>query len=110
MQQCPRLYAAPPSSARIAAGMTGFRVADASSRRLDVAATITLFAAVAGLAYWYERAYRRWAAHQDPFAATRARLARTRITYQERRALVTDLARVITGSTGAGRPPAHADS
>ena len=90
--------------------MAGFQVADASSRRLDVAATIILCAAVAGLAYWYERADRRWAAQQHPFAAPRARLVRTRIAYQERRALVTDLARVITGSTGAGRPPAHAGS
>ena len=90
--------------------MAGFQVADASSRRLDVAATIILCAAVAGFAYWYERSYRRWAAQQHPFAAPRARLMRTRTTYQERRAFVTDLARVITGSTGAGRPPAHADS
>jgi uncharacterized membrane protein YebE (DUF533 family) len=105
-----RLCAAPPSSARINAGMAGFQVADASSRRLDVAATISLCAAVAGLAYWYERSYRRWAAQQHPFAAPRARLMRTRTTYQERRAFVTDLARVMTGSTGAGRPSAHADS
>jgi hypothetical protein len=91
--------------------MSGFQVADASSsRRLDAAATIVLCAAVAGLAYWYERSFRRWAAHQHPFAAPRARLARTRITYQERRALVADLARVITGSTGAGRSPTQAGS
>jgi len=75
-----------------------------------VAATIILCTAVAGLAYWYERSFRRWAEHQHPLATPRARLARTRTSYQERRALVTDLARVITGSTGAGRPPAHADS
>ena len=90
--------------------MAGLQVADTSSRRLDVAATIILCASVAGLAYWYERSYRRWAAHQHPFAAPRARLARTRTTYQQRRALVTDLARVITGSTGAGRSSTHAGS
>jgi hypothetical protein len=90
--------------------MAGFQGADASSRRLDVAATIILCTAVAGLAYWYERSFRRWAEHQHPFATPRARLARTWTSYQERRALVTDLARVITGSTGAGRPPTHAGS
>jgi hypothetical protein len=90
--------------------MAEFQVADASSRRLDVAATIIVCAAVGGLAYWYERSFQRWAAQQHPFAAPRARLARTRTTYQERRALVTDLARVITVSTGAGRSPTHAGS
>jgi len=90
--------------------MAGLQVADTSSRRLDVAATIVLCASVAGLAYWYERSFRRWAAQQHPSAAPRARLARTRTSYQERRVLVTDLARVIAGSTGAGRSPTHAGS
>lgn len=90
--------------------MAGFQVADSSSRRLDVAATIILCTSVAGLAYWYERSFRRWATQQHPLAAPRARLARTRTSYQERRVLVTELARVIAGSTGAGRSPTHAGS
>lgn len=90
--------------------MAEFQVADASLRRLNAAVTILACAAVVGLAYWYERAYHRWAAQQHPFAAPRARLERARTTYRDRRALVTELARGITGSTDAGRPPARAGS
>jgi len=77
--------------------MAEFQAADASLRRLNAAVTIIVCAAAVGLAYWYERAYRRWAAHQHPFAAPRARLERARTTYRERRALVTELARGIRG-------------
>ena len=90
----------------IGAGMAEDRVADASSRRLSAAAAIIVCGAVAGLAYWYERAYRRWAEKQDPFAVSRTRLERARTTYRDRSALVTELARIVTSSTGAGRPPA----
>ena len=80
-------------------------MADASLRRLNAAAAIIVCGAVAGLAYWYERAYRRWAETQDPFAVSRARLERARTTYRDRSGLVIELARVIRSSTGAGRPP-----
>ena len=80
--------------------MAEFQVADASLRRFNAAVTIIVCIAVVGLAYWYERAYRRWVEHQHPFAAPRARLERARTTYRatgDRRALVTELARGIRG-------------
>jgi len=77
--------------------MAEFQAADASLRRLNAAVTIVVCVAAVGLAYWYERAYRRWAGRQHPFAAPRARLERARTTYRERRALVTELARGIRG-------------
>jgi preprotein translocase subunit SecG len=49
--------------------MVEFQVADALLRRFNAAVTIIVFATVVGLAYWYERAYRRWAEQQHPFAA-----------------------------------------
>jgi hypothetical protein len=75
--------------------MAGLQVAGTSTRRFEVAAAITLCAAVAGLAYWYEHTYRRWAAQRHPLAAPRARLQRTRNTYRDRRAFLSDLAQVI---------------
>jgi hypothetical protein len=49
--------------------MAEFQVADASLRRFNAAVTIIVCIAVVGLAYWCERAYRRWVEHQHPFAA-----------------------------------------
>ena len=77
--------------------MAEFEMADASSRRFSAAVTIIVCGTVAGLAYWYERGYRRWAEQQHPFAAPRARLERTRTTYRDRRALVAEVARAIRG-------------
>ena len=77
--------------------MAEFQVADASLRRFNAAVTVIVCAGVVGLAYWYERAYQRWAEHQHPFAAPRARLDRARTTYADQRALVTELARAIRG-------------
>jgi hypothetical protein len=82
--------------------MVEIQVPDVSMRQLEVAATIVLCAAVAGLAYWYEHAYRRWAAQHDPFAAPRARLELMRANFREGRAFMTELARVVRGSTHAG--------
>jgi hypothetical protein len=48
--------------------MAEFQVADASLRRFNAAVTIIVCIAVVGLAYWCERAYRRWVEHQHPFA------------------------------------------
>ena len=72
-------------------------MADTSSRRLNAAVTVIACASVVGLAYWYERAHRRWVKQQHPFAAPRARLERARTTYRDRRTLVTELARGIRG-------------
>jgi hypothetical protein len=92
---------------KIAAEMAEFELADASFRRLNAAVTVVLFATVAGIAYWYERAYRRWSEQNHPFAAPRARIERTRANYQERRAFVTELAQVIrlSGSPAAKITP-----
>jgi hypothetical protein len=77
--------------------MPEFQMDDASLRRLDAAVTIVVCATVAGLAYWYERAYRRWAEHQHPLAVPRARIERARTNYRDQRSLVTELARAIRG-------------
>jgi hypothetical protein len=78
--------------------MAELRAADASSRRLDVAVTLIVCATVAGIAYWYERAYRRWSEQNDPSAALRARLEHMRTNFRERRALLTELAQIISRS------------
>jgi hypothetical protein len=75
--------------------MAEFQLADASFRRLNAAVTVVVCATVVGIAYWYERGYRRWAVQHHPFAAPRARIERARANYQERRAFVTELAQVI---------------
>jgi hypothetical protein len=75
--------------------MAEFQLSDASFRRLNAAVTVVVCATVAGLAYWYERDYRRWSAQNHLFAVPQARIARTRANYQDRRAFVTELAQVI---------------
>ncbi len=79
----------------MAAEMAEFQLSDASFRRLNAAVTVVVCAAVAGIAYWYERAYRRWSEQNHPFAAPRARIERMRANYQDRRAFVTELAQVV---------------
>jgi Tfp pilus assembly protein PilO len=69
-------------------------VAGAWFRRLNVAVTVTACATVVGIAYWYERAHRRWSDQNHPLAAPRARLERTRTNYRDRSALVTEMAQV----------------
>jgi hypothetical protein len=76
--------------------MVELRVADASFRRTSAAVTVIAFAAVAGIAYWYERGHRRWAAQNHPLAVPRASLERSRANYWETRAIMTDIAQVIS--------------
>ena len=78
--------------------MAEFQLADASFRRLNAAVTVVVCATVVGIAYRYERAYRRWSEQNHPFAGPRARIEHTRANYQERRAFVTDLAQVLRQS------------
>jgi hypothetical protein len=78
--------------------MAELQAADASFRRLNAAVTVIVCAAAVGLAYWYERAYRRWVEQHDLFAAPRARLEQAKSTYRGRRELATELARIIAGS------------
>jgi hypothetical protein len=86
--------------------MAEFQLADASFRRFNAAVTVIVFATVAGAAYWYERAYRRWSEQNHPFTRPRARIELTRASYQERRAFVTELAQVIRQSGWpSGGPP-----
>jgi hypothetical protein len=79
----------------MAAEMAEFQLSDASFKRLNAAVTVVVCAAVVGIAYWYERAYRRWSEQNHPFAAPRARIERMRANNQDRRAFVTELAQVI---------------
>jgi hypothetical protein len=78
-------------------------VVDASFRRLNVAVTVIACAAVVGIAYWYERAHRRWSEQNHLFAAPRARLERTRINYQDRRAFVTEMAQAARAMRESGQ-------
>jgi hypothetical protein len=89
--------------------MPEFQLTDASFRRLNAAVTVVLCATVVGIAYWYERDYRRWSEANHPFAVPRARIERTRANYQERRAFVTELAQVIrlSGSPAAKTTPSN---
>jgi hypothetical protein len=89
--------------------MAELELADASFRRLNAAVTVVVCATVVGVAYWYERAYRRWSEQNHPFAAPRARIERTRANYQDRRAFVTELAQVIrlSGSPAAKTTPSN---
>ena len=83
--------------------MPEFQLTDASFRRLNAAVTVIVCATVVGIAYWYERDFRRWSAQNHPFAVPRARIERTRANYWKRRAFVTELAQVIrlSGSPAA---------
>jgi hypothetical protein len=87
--------------------MAEFQLSDASLRRLNAAVTAVVCATVVGIAYWYERDYRRWSEQHHPFAVPRARIERTRANYQERRAFLTDLAQIIRPS---GSPAAKTTS
>jgi hypothetical protein len=82
------------------------------TRRFNAAATLLIVAAVIGLPYACDRAYRRWSKENDPLAGLRARLEHERARYRESRANVTDVGRVIidvlaeidrAGSVGSGR-------
>lgn len=77
--------------------MAELRVADASVSRSNTAATLVIFAAVIGVAYGCDRAYRRWLKENDLLAGPRARLERLGTGYQERRAYATEVAQVIGG-------------
>ena len=76
--------------------MAEIRDADAWIRRSSAVATVLIFAAVIGIPYVCDRAYRRWWKENHPLAGHRARLERTRTGYQDRRADVTRVAQVIS--------------
>ncbi|HEY1126834.1 MAG TPA: hypothetical protein VGF83_03660 [Actinomycetota bacterium] len=92
--------------------MAEIRNADAWTRRFNTVTTLLIVAAVIGLPYACDRAYRRWSKENDPFAGLRARLAHERTRYRERRENVTEMVRVISdvlaevdraGSVGSAR-------
>ena len=76
--------------------MADIRDADAWIRRSSAVATVLISAAVIGIPYVCDRAYRRWWKENHPLAGHRARLERTRTGYQDRRADVTKVAQVIS--------------
>jgi hypothetical protein len=75
--------------------MAEIRDADAWTRRFNAVATLLIVAAVIGVPYACDRAYRRWSKKNDPLAGLRARLEDQRARYRESRANVTDVGRVI---------------
>jgi hypothetical protein len=92
--------------------MAEIRDADAWTRRFNAVATFLIVAAVIGLPYACDRAYRRWSKENDPLAGLRARLEHERTRFRERRANVTDVVQVISdvlvevdraGSVGSAR-------
>ncbi len=76
--------------------MAQIRDADASVRRFNAVATLILCAAVIGIPYACDRAYRRWSRENDLLAGPRARLARARTDYQDRRTNVSEVAQDIS--------------
>jgi hypothetical protein len=92
--------------------MVEIRDGEVWTRRFNAVTTLLIVAAVIGLPYACDRAYRRWLKDNDPFAGLRARLEHERTRYRERRANVTDLVQVISdvlveldraGSVGSAR-------
>jgi hypothetical protein len=92
--------------------MAEIRDADAWTRRFNAVATLLVVAAVIGLPYACDRAYRRWSKENDPLAGLRARLEYERTRFRETRANVTDVVQVISdvlvevdraGSVGSAR-------
>jgi hypothetical protein len=92
--------------------MAEIRNADVWTRRFNAVTTLLIVAAVIGLPYACDRAYRRWSKENDPFAGLRARLAHERTRYRETRENVTEMVRVISdvlvevdraGSVGSAR-------
>jgi hypothetical protein len=75
--------------------MAEIRDGDAWTRRFNAVGTLLIVAAVIGLPYACERAYRRWSKENDPLAGLRARLQHERTRYRESRANVTDMGRLI---------------
>ena len=75
--------------------MTKPRVTDASFRRFNAAVTLVMFVAAVGIAYRYDRFYRRWSRENSPLTAPRARIERLRTRNRERLANVTELSQVI---------------
>ena len=75
--------------------MTKPRVTDASFRRFNAVATLIIFVAVVGVAYRYDRFYRRWSKENSPLTAPSARVERLRTRNRERLANMTELSQVV---------------
>jgi hypothetical protein len=93
-------------------GMAEIRDADTWIRRFNAVATLLILAAVIGVPYASDRAYRRWSKENDPLAGLRSGLEHKRTRYRESRANWTDMGRVIidvlveidrAGSVGSAR-------
>ena len=86
--------------------------ADVWIRRFGVVATPLIFAAVIGIPYVCDRAYRRWLKANDPFAVLWDSFGRARTGYQVKRDNMTEVAQAISDvlaeverarSSGSGR-------
>jgi hypothetical protein len=71
------------------------RVAEAPPGAFVIAVAL-IFAGVVGIAYWSERAYRRWLRANHPFAGLRARFEDMRMTYRQRRATLAEVTQVTS--------------
>ena len=75
--------------------MTGSRATnEASLRRSSTAVTLVICAAVVGIPYVCERAYRRWLKATNPLAELLASLERLGTSYRQKRSDMTELAEV----------------
>ena len=86
--------------------MVAIRDTDASIRRPTAVVALIICVAVIGISYAWDRAYRRWSEENHLLAGPRARLARAKTGYQERRANVTEVAQVINEVLIGKRPDA----
>jgi hypothetical protein len=75
--------------------MSETRDQDASVGWASVAPTLVGIAAMVGIAYWCDRAYRRWLDEIHPLAGHRARMVRMSTGYQSKKAGVFEVVQFI---------------
>jgi hypothetical protein len=75
--------------------MNQLEIDDAVPKRFEEVATVAAIAAVIGIMYVCDRAYRRWLKGTSPLTAPRARVEHMKAGYRDRRETVGDVAEII---------------
>ena len=86
---------------------------DAVPKRFEEVATVAAIAAVIGIMYVCDRAYRRWLKGISPLTAPRARVEHMRAGYRDKRETVGDVAEIVgavLGEVGGALPTGRAAS
>jgi hypothetical protein len=81
----------------------GFEIDDTRPRRSDEIAAVIAVIAVIGIAFAFERAFRRWSKEVSPLAVPRARVEHMRTGYQKKREVMGDLAQIVDAVLGGAR-------